>query len=130
MTWAFADPFEEDGPKVETNPHISAISVRDDAIRPENNLLSAAARPALENYLPDVRRLFWEATEDERIGIIRTSLNWAYKEVLVNEPAMSGRVAAKPAHIRQKFRRRRGEGSRNGARCIANRDAIGKPLGK
>lgn len=74
----------------------------------KNNLLSAAARPVPENFLLDVRRLFWEATEDERIGIFRTSLNWAYKEMLVNEPAMSGRVAAKPAHIRQKFRRRRG----------------------
>lgn len=129
-TWAFADPFEEDEPKVETNPHISTIAVRDGAIRPKNNLLSAAARPVPENFLLDVRRLFWEATEDERIGIFRTSLNWAYKEMLVNEPAMSGRVAAKPAHIRQIFRRRRGVVSSDGPRCIANRDAIEEPLVK
>lgn len=55
MTWAFADPFEEDGPKVETNPHISAIAVRDGAIRPKNNLLFAAARPVPENFLPQFR---------------------------------------------------------------------------
>lgn len=101
MTWAFADPFEEDGPKAETNPHISTIAVRDGAIRPKNNLLPAAARPVPKNFLLDVRRFFWKATEDERIGILRTSLNWAYKKMLVNEPAMSGRVTAKPAHIRQ-----------------------------
>ena len=95
---------------METNPHISTIAVRGGATRPENNLLSAAARPALENYLLDVHRLFWEATEDERIGIIRTSLNWAYKEVLVNEPAMSGRVAAKPAHIERKISAKNGSG--------------------
>ena len=93
-------------------------------------MLSAAARPALENYLLGVRRLFWEATEDERIGIIRTSLNWAYKEVLVYEPAMSGRVAAKPAHIRQKFRRSRGVVSDDGTRCTEDRDAIEEPLVK
>lgn len=130
MTWAFADPFEEDKPKVETNPHISTIAVRDGAIRPKNNLLSAAARPALENYLLDVRRLFWEATEDERIGIIRTSLNWDYKEVLVNEPTMSGRVAAKPAHIRQKFQRRRGVVSGDGTRYTEDWGAIEEPLVK
>lgn len=81
-------------------------------IRPKNNLLSAAARPVPENFLLDVRRLFWEATEDERIGIFRTSLNWAYKEMIVNEPAMSGRVAAKPAHIEQKISAKKGSGLR------------------
>ena len=68
MTWSFADPFEEDGPKVETNPHISTIAVRDGAIRPNNNLLSAAARPVPKNFLLGVRRFFWKATEDEKTG--------------------------------------------------------------
>ena len=54
------------------------------------------------NIFPDVRRFFWEATEDEKIGKIRTSLTWPYKEELVNELAMSGLAAAKPAHIGQK----------------------------
>lgn len=130
MTWSFADPFEEDGPKVETNPHISTIAVRDGAIRPKNNLLSAAARPVPKNFLLGVRRFFWKATEDEKTGRIRTSLAWPFREALINKPAMNRQVAAKPAHIRQKFRRRRGVVSGDGPRCIANRDAIEEPLVK
>ena len=37
-----------------------------------------------------------------RLEKIRTSLTWPYKEELVNELAMSGLAAAKPAHIGQK----------------------------
>ena len=101
VTWSFADPFEEDGPKVETNPHISTIAVRDGAIRPKNNLLSAAARPVPKNFLLGVRRFFWKATEDEKTGRIRTSLAWPFREALINKPAMNRQAATKPAHIRQ-----------------------------
>ena len=112
MTWAFADPFEEDKPKVETNPHISTIAVRDGAIRPKNNLLSAAARPVPKNFLLDVRRFFWKATEGEKTGKIRTSLAWPYREALVNKPAMNRQAAAKPAHIEQKISAKKGSGLR------------------
>lgn len=75
MTWAFDELPKEDEPKVETNPHISTISVHDKATSP-------------------------------------------CKQFAVRDGAS------------KMFRRRRGEGSRNGARCIANRDAIEEPLVK
>lgn len=75
MTWAFDELPEEDEPKVETNPHISTISVHDKATSPckQFAVLDGASK---------------------------------------NVPAKKGR------------------GSRNDARCIANRDTVDEPYEK